>query len=100
MKFLDSDAEAIISIVSVTENETEAKNIVEIFLKGSEPGYREEFLTELEKRDSRFLGWDSKYVFEYERKNVSGDALYLTRPVAEIIKSGNYRIKLTLEEVL
>lgn len=100
MKSLNSEAETIISIVSVTENESDAKNIVEIYLRGCSKEFREEFLTELENRDSRFLGWDCKYVFEYTGKNVSGDALYLTRAVSEIIKSGNYEIVLTLKEIL
>ena len=99
MKLLDSKAEEIISIISLTDNENDAKLLCEIFLKGAEPGYREEFLTELENRDSRFLGWDCKYVFEYTKKNVSGDALYLTRTVADLIKSVNYEVVLTLKEI-
>lgn len=100
MKFLDSDAEQLLTVVSVTENENDAKNIVEIFLKGRPEEYREELLTELENRDSRFLGWDCQYTFKYESKNVSGNALYLTSTVAELVKSGNYEITLTLKEIL
>jgi hypothetical protein len=96
MKQMNSDIEELYSVVSVTDNETEAKLIVEIFLTGLEPEERKAILEELENRDSRFKGWDAQYMFEYDFTNVTGDTLYIGRAVARLIKKENLKVKLFL----
>lgn len=92
--------EMFYSVIAVTDNKQDAYILAEMFLKGITGQEREEILTELENRDSRFLGWDSQYCFKYTLKNVSNDALYLTRKVSELVRTDEYDIIVTLKRRL
>lgn len=95
--FLQSELiEMFYAVVAVTDNLKDAENTVEMFLKGYEGQERLDILTELGNRDSRFLGWDSLYTFIYPVSSMSGDALYLTRRVSELVRTGDFEIKLCL----
>lgn len=100
MKPMSPEIEKLYAVVSVIEDETEAKNVLDVFINTYTVAERKEILTELENRDSRFQGWDSHYKFIYSVSNISGDALNLGRKVRKLIESGNYHIELVLKEVL
>lgn len=88
--------EMFYSVIAVTDNFSDAEVTAEMFLKGFGPEERQAILTELENRDSRFLGWDSQYTFFYSIKNMSGDALYVSRKVSTLVRSSDFDIRLTL----
>lgn len=92
--------EMFYAVIAVTDSKQDAYILAELFLKGIEGQTREDILTELENRDSRFLGWDSQYCFKYTAKNVSNDALYLTRKVSELVRTDEYDIIVTLKRRL
>jgi hypothetical protein len=97
-KVMSEEIETTFKVISITENLKEAKNILEVFLSVYDQEQKEEILKELEKRDSRFIGWNSSYTFDYLPENVTGDTLYIGRGVSRMIKEKKLKIKLFLYE--
>jgi hypothetical protein len=95
---MSEEIETTFRVISITENLQEAKNILEVFLSVYDQEQKEEIMRELEKRDSRFIGWNSSYVFDYLPENVTGDTLYIGRKVAKLIKEKKLKAKLFLYE--
>lgn len=97
-KKMSDEIETLFKIVSITENEKDAKLLAEVFLISYDEDQKREIMEELEKRDSRFIGWNASYIYEYLPENVTGDTLYISRKVAKLIKERRLKIKVFLYE--
>ena len=93
MKKQSKEVEEFLTVISITENIELARKLVKFFLVDYSKEEQKEILTELENRDSRFLGWNCAFMVEYSYENITGDMLYLGRKVARKGKEEKRKIK-------
>lgn len=93
---INETVEYLLQFTKLIENDEEAKEFVRVFLDARNDIDKTAVYSELSKHDYRFLGIESIEVIEYNYTDVSGDSLYLKRPIANKIKDKKYRIKLML----
>lgn len=93
MKKLSKDIEDFLTVISITENIDLARKLIKFFLVDYSEEEQQEILTELENRDSRFLGWNCAFMVEYSYENITGDMLYLGRATARKGKEEKRKIK-------
>lgn len=98
MTTLKEHIKKIINVISVIECFDDAKNFVDCYLMARPEINRTEILTELEKLDNRFIGWNSIKIIDYSFSDVTGNTLYLKKHVANEIVSNRYKIKVILYE--
>lgn len=89
-------ANSLINFVRLMENEEEAKEFVRVFLEARPDINKDEIIKIISKADVRFCGYEALKILEYNYTDVSGDSLYLKRPIANEIKDKKYKIKLML----